>query len=250
MIIKGYLQTSVIEWPGKISSIVFTAGCNFRCSFCYNKDLVDQKSAGLPQIPEERILTDLVKRKKWVDAVVVTGGEPTMQPDLEEFLKKVKKMGFLTMIETNGSNPETIARLLDCYIVDRVAMDIKGPFEKYTEITKMDNGEWTIDKIKGSIELILKSGVEYEFRTTVVPGIHNKQVILKMANDLQQFKNLAKGKDLVFRFAQNNNRNNITIEQSHWKLQNFQPKNCLDPEYNKLKPFSEEEFEELQKIII
>lgn len=231
MIIKGYLQTSVIEWPGKISCVIFTSGCNFRCGFCYNADLVEPGSTRLPLIREEQILTDLVKRKKWVDAVVVTGGEPTLQPDLEEFLKKVKQMGFLTMIETNGSNSEIIASLLHGSIIDRIAMDIKGPFERYDQII---NFQLPIFNIKKSIELILKSGVEYEFRTTVVPGIHNKEVLKKMAMQLRREGKRARGQE---------------GEEIVWKLQNFQPKNCLDPEFNKVKPFTEEEMEGFNKII-
>ena len=106
MDIRGLVPTSAIEWPGKISFIVFTAGCNFACPFCHNRDLVDPKRiAGLPDYSEQSILEDLKKRKKWIDAVVITGGEPTIQKGLEVFLKRVKKLGFLTMIETNGSNP-------------------------------------------------------------------------------------------------------------------------------------------------
>jgi len=231
MVIKGYLQTSVIEWPGKISSVVFTAGCNFRCSFCYNSGLVDpNRRAELQEISEESVIEDLLKRKKWIDALVVTGGEPCLQPDLPEFLKIIKSMGFLTMIETNGSRPETIAKLLNDKIIDRIAMDIKGPLDQYTEITKIENGEWIMDKIKESIKIILNSGIEYEFRTTVVPGIHDVSVIQDMLKDLKQLSNGA-------------------MKQLHWTLQNFQPNNCLDPKFNKLKPFTEEEFEELQKII-
>jgi len=172
MQIAGYLKTSLIEWPGKISSVIFTPGCNFRCPFCHNRDLVNSNIATKQHsYKEEEILADLANRRKWVDAVVVTGGEPTLQKDLSSFLKKVKDNGFLTMLETNGTRPEVIASLFHCSSVDYITMDLKGNFQDYEKFTgtKVD-----MDKIKESIKLIIESGKEYEFRTTVVPGLQRK----------------------------------------------------------------------------
>lgn len=235
MDIRGFIPTSIIEWPGKISGIIFTAGCNFRCPFCHNRDLVDPKRiTRLQEYSEQSIFEDLKKRKKWVDAVVITGGEPTIQPRLEEFLRKIKEMGFLTMIETNGSKPEMMAKLLNCKIVDRVAMDIKGPLNaQYALITNFQlplrqvSGQ-AVFKIKESIKLIIDSGVDFEFRTTVVPGIHNQKNLQEMIEQLRRIIEEQK---------------NRKIEKINWVLQNFRPNNCLDPKCNKVRQFKEKEME-------
>jgi pyruvate formate lyase activating enzyme len=220
MKIAGYLGTSLIEWPGKITSVIFVPGCNFRCPFCHNADLVDPKKARrLTPIPESEIFENLKKRKKWVDGVVITGGEPTLQPDLDRFLSRLKEEGFLTMIETNGSRPEVLVKLLSSQAVDYVAMDIKSPFEGYPQIT---NSKVQISEIKESIKLLLASGVNSEFRTTIVPGLHDKEVLLKMAAELKKITEEYK----------------LTVEGCRWFLQTFQPKNCLDPRYKKINPYS------------
>jgi len=229
MKIVGYLRTSLIEWPGKIASVVFVPGCNFHCPFCHNAALVDlTRARRLPLIKEALIFADLKKRKKWVDGVVVTGGEPTLQEDLPEFLRQCKKLGFLTMIETNGSEPKIIRNLIIRKLVNFIAMDIKGPIENYARLVKYQKSNIKNQndnlklKIKKSIELILKSGIPFEFRTTVVPGIHDKKTLVKMA---RQLDSLSAG------------------QRVSWYLQTFRPKNCLDPKFNKLKPYSKIEME-------
>lgn len=229
MEIRGYLKTSVIEWPGKISSVIFVPGCNFRCPFCYNRDLVLNPKK-LAKFSEGEIIADLKKRKKWVEGVVVTGGEPTLQTDLSRFLSRCKQMGFLTMIETNGSNPSVISKLVISNLLDFIAMDIKGPLdERYIQIA---NYQLQITNIKKSIRLILDSGLDFEFRTTVTPGIHNKKVLLEIAKQLRQITN---------------HRSQIT--KLHWYLQDFQPKNCLDPKFTKIKPYSEPEMKEFLVVV-
>lgn len=229
MKIKGYLKTSLIEWPGKVSAVVYTSGCNFRCPFCHNRDLVDPKRIlELKDITNRFIFDDLKIRKKWVDAVIITGGEPTIHPDLDKFLAKIKKMDFLTMLETNGSGPERLEELFKAGLLDRIAMDVKGPLnERYEEIIQnLSSKNKIVHKIKKSIELILKSGIEYEFRTTIVPGIHDVLTLGGMANDLKQLS----------RFQE---------KQLNWVLQNFQPKNCLNKSFEKVKPYSKNELKEL-----
>lgn len=236
MQIRGFLKTSAIEWSGKISAVIFTSGCNFRCSFCHNPDLVDPKKFNrLPLIMEKEIITELEKRKKWLDAVVVTGGEPTLQSDLETFLKKVKDLGFKVMLETNGSRPDVIAKLLNDQIIDRFAVDVKGPLdENYAKITRYKDTKIQ-EKIRKSLKIIMASRVDFELRTTVVPGIHDEKTIKKIA---QQIKSLTI------------NHQSSTIK---WFLQAFRPKNCLDPKFNKIKPFSPDDLKKfqttLQKII-
>ncbi|PIQ69963.1 anaerobic ribonucleoside-triphosphate reductase activating protein [Candidatus Shapirobacteria bacterium CG11_big_fil_rev_8_21_14_0_20_40_12] len=227
MEIAGYIKTSLIEWPGKISSVIFVPGCNFRCPFCHNADLVVRsKVSKFQSFKEKEVLADLEKRKKWVEAVAVTGGEPTLQADLSRFLSRLKQMGFLTMVESNGTKPEIINELIIKKLTDYIAMDIKGDLEDYERYT---NVQCTIYDIQKSIELIVKSGVEYEFRTTVVPGLHNLENLTKLAKQVGKTPNI------------------------RWFLNQFRPMNCLDKKYLKIKPYSVEELKKicrnLQKII-
>jgi len=228
MNIRGYLQTSVNEWPGKIAAVVWVAGCNFRCPFCQNKDLV-LNSAKLPEISEEKIFKDLKERKKWVDVICLTGGEPTLQPDLAIFLKKIKKIGFLTMVETNGTKLEIIAKLLNGQMVDRISMDIKGPLDKsYAKIAGKRDFDFTI--ILDSIAVILKSGIDFELRTTVVPTLHTKQNLVELAKQLKKIIKHTSG---------------AISHAPIWYLQQFVPQNCLDPSFEKIKPFSKKKMEEI-----
>lgn len=238
MEIGGYLKTSFIEWPGKISSVIFTSGCNFRCPFCHNRDLVDpSKMRGLKKINEKSVLLDLKKRKKWIDGVVVTGGEPLIQPGLKAFLKKIKNLGFKTMIETNGSQPKELAKLLasGLKILDFLAMDYKTSFANYPMVVfpqscrRKKNLPAIGRQIKKSIRLILKSGIDFELRTTIVPTIHSRTALIKMARDLKKL---------------------LTDDRQsaiNWTLQSFRPKNCLEEKFNQLKPLSQEEIKDFLK---
>jgi len=186
MIIGGFQKFSLLDYPDKISSIIFTQGCNFQCSYCHNKELIAKNSLnGLIQ-PEE-ILLFLKQRQNKLDAVVITGGEPTIQPDLIEFMQKIKDLGFLIKLDTNGSNPEVIEEVLKLKLVDYIAMDIKAPLEKYLDIT---NSDVDTKKIEKSISLIMNSKIKYEFRTTVLKTQLSEE-------DLMQIKNLANGARLL-----------------------------------------------------
>lgn len=253
MKIAGYIKTSLIEWPGKISSVIFTQGCNFKCPFCHNRDLVLEQ--GFSRIEEKQILADLANRRKWVDAVVVTGGEPTLQTDLSRFLSRLKQMGFLTMIHTNGMRPETIASLLSCYLVDYVCMDLKGDLENYEKFCNVKyplQGK-QMSNVKTSMELIVKSGIEYEFRTTVVPGLHNLENLKRLARELRTTANRLQPACRQGRTTVAVNSSQKAVSGPKWFLQQFRPMNTLDKKYLKVKPFSKEEMEafqkELQKII-
>jgi pyruvate formate lyase activating enzyme len=164
MKIGGLQRISLIDYPGRIGATVFTQGCNFRCPYCHNPELVDPGQYG-PETPEEGVLAFLEKRRKKLEAVIVTGGEPTLQRDLDRFLKIVKDMGYLTKVDTNGSQPEVLARLIRRKLVDYLAMDIKGPLARYGAIA---SAKVSTSRITKSIELILASGIDHEFRTTVV----------------------------------------------------------------------------------
>ena len=164
MKIGGLQKVSLRDYPGKISAIVFTRGCNFRCPYCHNPELVDP---GLYQkcLPEEEFFSYLEIRKGKLEAVTITGGEPTIQNDLIPFIMRVKAMGRLIKIDTNGSKPEVLKELIRRNLVDYLAMDIKAPLEKYAAIARTPvNGI----AIRQSIMLIMNSGIDYEFRTTVV----------------------------------------------------------------------------------
>lgn len=164
MRIGGLQRFSLIDYPGRIGAVVFTQGCNFRCPYCHNPELVDPDRYG-PIFPAEEILSFLDKRKGKLEAVTVTGGEPTLQPDLVDFLKACKKRGYLLKLDTNGSVPDVLQKVIAEGLVDYLAMDVKGPLERYRQIAAVavDTSE-----IKRSIELIMASGIAYEFRTTVV----------------------------------------------------------------------------------
>jgi pyruvate formate lyase activating enzyme len=173
MLIGGFQKLTLIDYPGKVATTVFTVGCNFRCPFCHNPELLEFPKDEIPTYKKnERIFLDFLrKRKGLLDGVCVTGGEPTAQPDLIDFLGKIKKMGFLVKLDTNGSRPEIVKEVVKRKLADFFAMDIKNRAECYRETSGSDVPD---AKIKESIKLIRGSGTPYEFRTTVVPGIHEE----------------------------------------------------------------------------
>lgn len=219
MNIGGFHKFSLIDYPGKICAIVFTQGCNFRCSYCHNPELVNPKFF-LEPIPKKKIFSFLEKRKGKLDAVEITGGEPTLQPDLIDFLKQIKKMDYLLKIDSNGSNPEVIKRAIELKLVDYIAMDVKAPLERYQEIT---NSNVDTNKIKRTIELIMNSEVDYEFRTTIVKSQLDKDDVLKIAKMI--------------------NGANLYV------LQKFVPSKTLNPNFLDKTTYSNKELEHLKKIL-
>lgn len=184
MEIKGLQKTSLIDYPGKISSVVFLGGCNFRCGFCFNSQIV-LKPESVPTIPEEKFFEEIGKRKGFIDGIVVTGGEPTIHKELPAFLGKIKKEGFLVKLDTNGSNPEMLEELLEGKLVDFIAMDIKTSFKKYALAT---GGKAEEQSIKKSIKIIMQKASDYEFRTTVVPEFYSKEDALEAGTALKGAK--------------------------------------------------------------
>lgn len=174
MLIGGYQKLTLIDYPGKVATVVFTVGCNFRCPFCHNPDIVAPEKELARQFKpiEKEFFTFLGKRKGKLDGVCVTGGEPTIYPDLPDFLRKIKSMGFLVKLDSNGTNPNMLQRIFDEKLSDFIAMDIKNRPEKYAETAGLESID--IKKVKESVKLIMKSGISYEFRTTVVPGLHEE----------------------------------------------------------------------------
>jgi pyruvate formate lyase activating enzyme len=177
MKIGGYQPCSLCDFPGRVSAVVFTQGCNFRCPFCHNADLLPQTVASDRLIPAEQVLKRLKQRRGQLDAVVITGGEPTLQLDLMDFLQRLRHMGFLVKLDTNGSRPETLAKIFNSRLLDYVAMDLKAPRTRYGELAGVPVD---IIPIVESIRLITASGVPHEFRTTVVPALLSEQDMAAM----------------------------------------------------------------------
>lgn len=216
MLIGGFQKTSLIDYPGKISAVIFTAACNFKCGYCHNPALVGLKT-GAAFIPQEVILPFLEKRKGKLDAVVFTGGEPTLQLDLPWFFDAIKRMGYSIKLDTNGSRPKMLRKLIKQKLVDYFAMDVKAPLSRYQEITKS-----RIDPaaLQESIEIIMDSGVDYEFRTTVVKDQLGEK-------DLAAIGPLIRGAKRYF-------------------LQRFVPARTLDPLFKGRETFSDDVFERLK----
>lgn len=165
MVIGGYVKNSFVDYPGKIACTIFTVGCNMRCWYCHNSHILENVKRVVDQ---NEIIDFLSKRKGFLDGVVISGGEPTLQPDLIEFLGKIKQMGYKVKLDTNGTNFKILEQAINNNLVDYVAMDIKAPIEKYSKITCTNND---IESIKDSIDLLLESKVDYEFRTTFSPDL-------------------------------------------------------------------------------
>ncbi len=168
MIIGGFQKTTLLDYPDKIACIIFTQGCNLNCPFCHNSSLINKSKESL--ISEKEIFDYLEKRVGILEGVCITGGEPLLQKDIGTFIQRIKSYGYKVKIDTNGSNPELLKELLDKKLIDYVAMDIKNTFDKY-EITS--GKKVNIDNIKKSIDIINKSKIDYEFRTTLVKEFHN-----------------------------------------------------------------------------
>ncbi len=194
MRIGGLQKFSLIDYPDKFSCIVFTQGCNFRCPWCHNPELV-YPHFFKDTISENYIFDFLESRKNDLEAIVITGGEPTIQPDLTEFIEKIKKMGYLVKLDTNGSNPYILEKLLKNKLVDYVAMDIKAPPEKYSLLI---GKSIDISLIFKSIKIIEKYSSDYEFRTTFIPSLLSEDDIARIR---RMVKNKKKHKIQKFREA-------------------------------------------------
>ena len=176
MRIGGFNKLTTQDFPGNLACIIFTSGCNFDCDYCYNRDLVESKA---PEIKEEEIFSYLEERKSMLDGVVISGGEPTIWDDLIPFIEKIREYGFKVKLDTNGYRPEVLKEIIDNKLVDYIAMDIKAIFNEYFKVIKKNIDT---DKLLESIELIKKSNIDHEFRTTIIKGMHTIEDLEKMIN--------------------------------------------------------------------
>lgn len=222
-VIKGFLETSFLDWPGRVCSVIFLGGCNFRCPFCHNHPLVLEPEH-LESLEFTDVLARLGKFKKWLGGVCISGGEPTLDLKLPEIARQLKQENWQVKLDTNGTRPQVLARLLSDGLIDMVSMDVKAPLEeqKYNRCagTRVD-----LDQIKWSISLLKESGVEHEFRMTVLPALHSEQDIGRWSDTLA-----AGG-------------------CSRLKIQNFNPRTTMNSSFAQEKPFSREKFAELQQLV-
>ncbi len=168
MLIKGFQKLTLLDFPGKTACTVFTGGCNFRCPFCHNAGLVTKMDAEI--IPESEVFEHLKKRQGILDGIAITGGEPLLQGDIEEFLRKVRESGFAIKLDTNGSFPEKLESIIENGLCDYVAMDIKNSKEKYPETVGINN--FDISNIEKSVKILKRGKMPFEFRTTVTKNFH------------------------------------------------------------------------------
>ena len=222
MDIKGFIETSLIEWEGKIASVIFLPFCNMRCRYCHAAHLAVH-SGHLESIPRTVVLAYLWRQKGWIDGVVISGGEPTLHGDeLFELIRQIREIPLAVMIETNGTQPDCIERLLDEGLLDAIAMDVKAPLtrEDYERVARMPVN---VEDIRRSIELIMASGIPHEFRITLAPGVVGREELERMAPVLRGAQKVA--------------------------LQNFRPDHCLDPRLGQVMPYSADELDEFERIM-
>ncbi len=220
MIIAGLQKLTIKDFPGLTACIVFTQGCNFKCPYCHNSELISpSQESNQAQVNENDFFNFLNNRKGLLDGVVISGGEPTIQKDLKDFIKKIRDLGFKTKLDTNGSNPLVLKDLIDENLLDYVAMDIKNDFDTFANTAKVPLS--IVDNIKQSSSILENSKVEHEYRTTIVKEFH----------DIGKIENIIK-------------QNNLT---TNYYLQNFE-----DSEFvidHSLHSFSQEELKEIENTI-
>ncbi|MGN0809426.1 MAG: anaerobic ribonucleoside-triphosphate reductase activating protein [Christensenellales bacterium] len=181
MTIKGMQKLTLLDYPGKLACTLFTGGCNFLCPFCQNSELVLCPEE-VDTTPNEEVFSFLEKRKHMLEGVCITGGEPTLQQGLAEFIGKIKAIGLLVKLDTNGYEPDRLAELIGSGLIDYIAMDIKSSPERYSEASGIEGIE--LSRIERSIDLIVSSGIEHEFRTTVVHELHTREDLAAIARRL------------------------------------------------------------------
>ena len=207
--IKGFLETSLVDWPGKICSVLFLPRCNFRCPYCHNHPLLLHPEH-YSSIPLRHVLKRLYSLEKWIDGICLTGGEPTLHADLPLLVSGFKRRGFLVKLDTNGSNPRMLGQLIHARGIDFVSMDVKAPLDSFS-YRRAAGLTVDLNLIRQSIDLLKKGEVEYQFRMTVVPGLHQEEDAIRLGEQLRAGP----------RFI----------------LQNFNPANPLAPSLTQTRPY-------------
>lgn len=218
--ISGLERSSLLDYPGKISAIIFTYGCDLKCPYCHNPELVIEGFDEAKSFSEEQVLDFLKSRKGKLDALVITGGEPLVQKELLPFIKKVKEMGFLIKLDTNGTFPDKLKDLIETGYIDYIAMDVKYPKAGYVKNSMIPG---IAKKIEKSIKIIKDSGLDYEFRTTYVKPLHSLESVEGIGKMIKGAKN--------------------------YYIQNFRPGKTIDPTLTKENSFTTKELEEIKKTI-
>ena len=217
--IKGFLETSFLDWPGEICSVLFLPGCNFRCPYCHNHPLVFHPGQ-FASISLKEILQRLNSFKGWIDGVCLTGGEPTLHADLPLLIREIKEIGLLVKLDTNGSNPEMLEKLIDKREVDFIAMDVKAPLDPFS-YRRSTGLSIDLALVSKSIEILKRGKVEYQFRMTVVPQLHSEKEIQTLGQELKA------GRRMI--------------------LQNFNPENPLDPSLKNTSPYDPKVLKEMER---
>lgn len=181
MLIAGFQKTSFVDYPGKISAVVFTPGCNMRCWYCHNSHI---NAGEVTLIEQSEVMEHLRRRADVLDGVVISGGEPTLQRDLREFIADIRSLGLAVKLDTNGTDPRTLAGLISDGLIDYAAMDIKAPLDRYSAITGTHDD---MSAIRQSINLLVNSGIDHEFRTTFAPGLTTGDIV-SIAGDISGAK--------------------------------------------------------------
>ena len=221
MKIKGVLETSFVDWDGKIVPTIFLPSCNFRCGFCHNHKLVLSPES-FEDVPLDYLLRFWRRNRDFLDGVCITGGEPTLHKDLPQLCATIKELGLKVKLDTNGSNPEMLCSLIKEKLVDYIAMDVKAPLRArdYSRVAGVDIND-ELRRIEKSIDIIISSGIDHEFRTTVIKGVHGEDEVEAIARSLQGAK--------------------------RYVLQKFVPHLAMSEELRRLEMFSDEEMDALVK---
>ncbi len=211
--IRGYVEVSFLDWVGAVCSIIFLPNCNFRCPYCHNAELVLHPEK-VPRIPEAEIFPRLRRQKKWIEGVVVTGGEPTLSPTLPDLLRSLHKYGLKVKLDTNGSRPDVLRSLIEKKLLDYAVMDVKAPLER-AKMDAVTGVTASLEAIEKSIEIMKSCGLPHQFRTTFCPKFLT-------FDDLDRIGEAIRGADV-------------------WTIQNFRNKNTLDPSLATVEPMDGEE---------
>ena len=219
--IKGFLENSLIEWDGKLSSVIFLPYCNFRCPWCHVPDLAFHPE-NLETVPFSQIEEAIKRQQGWLDGIAISGGEPTIHPELPAFIAELRRLGMPVKIETNGTAPQMLKELLSSKLIDSVAMDIKNQISEPTPYERTVGVKVNLKKIEESIEILMGSSIDYEFRTTVVPTFLDENDIVEIARSISGAK--------------------------RYILQQFAPRNAYQPALREVKPYPPEKLKAMAEL--